>query len=148
MSHNVKRWTFRHMSPVKTRLSLSICTSGVRTYMYVPSENQDQPAHLCSLISLQWMLFGQPRIKETALDKMFFSIQKVLIFFLFLHENIGFLGEIRKIFTWYPLLSRSTSMIQGSSGRQQDWSHYTEVSSLFFFFFFSPQHLPLPPVPW
>ena len=36
----------------------------------------------------------------------FFNKKSIDIFFLFLYENICFHGEIRKIFTWYPLLSR------------------------------------------
>ena len=35
-----------------------------------------------------------------------FFNQKVSIFFLFLNNNICFYWEIRKLFTWYPLLSR------------------------------------------
>ena len=91
----------------------------------------------------------------TSLEKIHFTIQKVLIYFLFLHENICcryslevpqwgtsneypqytctlswrnaeglqmsthnicFCGEKRKIFSWYPLLSRPMSGLGGSVG--------------------------------
>ena len=75
-------------------------------------------------------MYKKIKYLHTSWWDIFFN-PKVWIFFIFLHKNVCFHGEIRKLSTWYPLLSRPMTYMEISIyWLQLSWCNFSYMLHL------------------